>query len=185
MILNVTIGDRRFHGASAKDAELLISRVLEGVDFGDTAWISVDDRPLGDGSFASNSLKVSLNQSTGYGGIIWQVSSGCSRQGGIYAYTWVSDNPEPPAEDPRVLSDPHHPVFMEPASALPLSEVRKVLEEFYQAGTGDRPTCINWVRGHMNGEREELGPGVEPAPQSSTDWYSVASEIMNLSSGKD
>ncbi|MFE6869433.1 Imm1 family immunity protein [Kitasatospora sp. NPDC057692] len=163
----------------------MISKVLETLDFGDSAWFSIDDQPPAEDNYGSNSLKISVNQSTGYGGVIWQAGAIHSKRGGVYAHTWVSDNPEPPTRDPKILSDPHHPVFMEPASALPISEVRKVLEEFYQAGTGDRPTCINWVRGRMNGEREELGPGVEPAPQSSTDWDSLASEIMNLSSDKD
>ncbi|MFF4378323.1 Imm1 family immunity protein [Kitasatospora sp. NPDC001547] len=182
MILTVLIGDEQFYGESEGDAEQLITRVLEGLEFGDSAWLSIDDQRREEGSYASNALKISMNPSTGYGGVIWQAGTNYPKQGGIYSYTWISDNPNPPEVDPRILSDPHHPVFMEPASALPLSELRKVLEEFYRTGTGDRPTCIKWVRGHMNGEREVLGPGVEPAPLSTTDWDSLAGELMNLSS---
>ncbi|MFD0276835.1 Imm1 family immunity protein [Kitasatospora sp. NPDC127111] len=185
MILIVIIGDERLYGESEGDAERLISRAMESLEFGDNAWLSIDDRRREAGSYASNSLKVSINRSTGYGGVIWQVSTSYPKQGGIYAHTWVSDNPEPPTTDPKVLSDVHHPVFMEAASALPVAEIRKVLEEFYRAGIGDRPTCINWVRGHMNGEREERGPGVEPAPESSTDVEAVLGDIMKFAASND
>ncbi len=185
MILTVLIGDERLHGETEAEAERLISRVMETLEFGDNAWLTIDHVCRGEGVYADNTLKVSINPETGYGGLSWQVGINYPKQGGIYSCTWVSDNPEPPAIDPRILSDAHHPVFMEPASALPLPEVRKVLEEFYLTGTGDRPKSINWVKGHMNGERVERGQGVEAAPHSSTDFEAVLGDIMEFAMNKD
>ncbi|MET7749740.1 Imm1 family immunity protein [Micromonospora sp. NPDC005367] len=42
-------------------------------------------------------------------------------------------------------------------SVLPLAQVRAAVEEFCRTGTGDRPECIRWVRGEINGERWAAG----------------------------
>ncbi|WP_398900972.1 Imm1 family immunity protein [Streptomyces sp. 1114.5] len=36
---------------------------------------------------------------------------------------------------------------------MPVPEVRAALEEFCRMGTGNRPECIRWVCGYMNGYR--------------------------------
>ncbi|MEU9079159.1 Imm1 family immunity protein [Kitasatospora sp. NPDC048538] len=51
----------------------------------------------------------------------------------------------------RVVFDPGDPRFHNPRSCLPVLEVRAALEEFCRMGTGNRPECIHWVRGYMNG----------------------------------
>nr|WP_121175647.1 Imm1 family immunity protein [Streptomyces sp. 1114.5] len=55
--------------------------------------------------------------------------------------------------DPRAVSDPGEPRFHDPRSCLPVPEVRAALEEFCRMGTGNRPECIRWVCGYMNGYR--------------------------------
>ncbi|MFF7458669.1 Imm1 family immunity protein [Kitasatospora sp. NPDC008115] len=180
MVLTVLINSEEHHATDEAGAERIISKVMESLDYGGIAWLSIDKQIREEGVYADNTLKVVINRSTGYGGLVWHVGTAYPEQGGIYSHTWISDNPEPPTTDPMLLSDPWHPVSMEPASALPLTKVREVLGEFCRAGTGDRPACISWVKGKMNGEREELGAGVEPAPHSSTDWDSLVGEIVNL-----
>ncbi|MGW2935724.1 Imm1 family immunity protein [Streptomyces sp. NPDC001156] len=43
-----------------------------------------------------------------------------------------------------------------PRSTLPVTQVHAALEEFCRTGAGDRPECIYWVRGEINGERLKL-----------------------------
>jgi hypothetical protein len=69
-----------------------------------------------------------------------------------FNYTWISDNPNPPVFDPRVVSDTGVPRFHDPRSTLPVEEVRAAVEEFCRSG-GERPKCVHWVRGEMNGIR--------------------------------
>jgi hypothetical protein len=66
---------------------------------------------------------------------------------------WVSDNPNPPTVDPQVLSDPGAPICFDVRSTLPIPVVRLALQEFCRQGSGDRPECIDWVLGEINGER--------------------------------
>jgi hypothetical protein len=67
----------------------------------------------------------------------------------------VSDNPRPPDFDPRVVADPGYPLFHDPSSTLPLDQVRAALEEFCYSGVGDRPVSVQWIKGDINGRRED------------------------------
>ncbi|MFJ8746515.1 Imm1 family immunity protein [Embleya sp. NPDC127516] len=85
----------------------------------------------------------------------------------------MSDNPEPPDLDPRVVSDPCYPLFHDPSSALPIPRIRAALEEFCRAGTGERPECIDWVVGGMNGQRFDRPPIAEFVEDPEIDWDSL------------
>ncbi|MET8539084.1 Imm1 family immunity protein [Kitasatospora sp. NPDC004799] len=159
-----------------EDAERLITWVMENAGSGRNAWFVFNEDEAGPSS--DSTLMVAMDREAGYGGLVWCVSLRYPKRGGIYACTWVTDNPSPPEDDPKVISDAWTPVFMEPATVLPLPEVRKALEEFCREGTGDRPTCVGWVKGHLNGSRVELGPAATPVPESSTDWDSVLGAVM-------
>jgi hypothetical protein len=121
---------------------------------GRTAWLSaIDadnpamyDRP-------DNNLRVAMNQKTGYGSVTWFVTEACQKPGVVYDYIWISNNPSPPRFDPRVVADPCCPLFHDPSSTIPISQVVQVVEEFCRTGTGDRPECIDWIRGQLDGER--------------------------------
>ncbi|MEV7783177.1 Imm1 family immunity protein [Kitasatospora sp. NPDC088351] len=180
MVLTVLIGDERHYGETQDDADRLISKVMEILQSGRNAWLSIDGHRRDRDGHSDNHLVVSLNRETGYGGIVWFVSEKYPKRGGIYESVWVSDNTTPPAIDPKVISDLSHPVFMEPASVFPLPDVRKILEEFYRTGTGDRPTCINWVKGHMNGERVERKSDANPAEDSFTGAEALLDDLMKL-----
>ncbi|MFF2628696.1 Imm1 family immunity protein [Kitasatospora griseola] len=160
MILKVMIGDEWLHGEADGEVNRIISKVMEDLEHGDQAWISVDGETSEDAR-PNNFLVVSLNRSTGYGGLIWFVDGRFPKQEGIYKSTWISDNPEPPQEDPDVITDLHCPVFLDRASAIPLTVVRDVIEEYWRTGTGDRPKRINWVQGHMNGSRADTETPIE------------------------
>ncbi|MER7280164.1 Imm1 family immunity protein [Dactylosporangium sp. NPDC000244] len=115
-----------------------------------------------------NYLFVGVNAKTGYGGLSWYFSPdrGVPADDEIGSWVWVSNNPEPPDFDPRVVSEPHYPMFYNPESTIPVAHVRAALEEFCRTGTGDRPSCISWVKGEVDGRRFDLEPneGIKREP---------------------
>ncbi|MGW1728044.1 Imm1 family immunity protein [Streptomyces sp. NPDC002306] len=133
---------------------------LDWISAGDDAVFSFADRYHTNDTFdwwPDNYLHVAVNPSSGYGGLIWYVSAERS-QGSmdpIFDHTWVSDNPNPPQFDPRVVTDPSFPRFYDLRSAIPIPQVRDAVVEFCRVGTGDRPTCVQWVRGDTHGTRIE------------------------------
>jgi hypothetical protein len=117
---------------------------------------------------ADNRLFASVNGKTGFGALTWYVLEGWPQTGGIYDDIWVTDNPHPVDFDPRVPSDPDSGAFYHPASAVTLDRVRTALEEFCTVGTGDRPECVSWVPGRIDGWRLDAAPPErEPGP---TGW---------------
>lgn len=102
-----------------------------------------------------NMLQVSVNSSTGFGGLIWHASQSRIIEGSASEFIWISNNPAPPSFDPRVVCDSSIPTFFDVRSVLPLALVRSALEEFCRSATGDRPNCVEWVRGELDGERYE------------------------------
>jgi Immunity protein Imm1 len=133
---------------------------IPGVGVGDPVSFSFADRrhtAETRGWWPDNYLRVGVNSSTGYGGLVWHVSPKRAGASGDdkSQWCWVSDNPTPPDFDPKVFSDPGSPLCYDPRSTLPVLRVRAALEEFCRTGTGERPECIQWVRGEINGERTE------------------------------
>lgn len=163
LILNVLYNHTWHYAETWQEMSELISDVMESLPSesrepiyhpGGDAWFMFSDkRHDNDTSMPENYLRIAINASTGYGGLIWCVAESDPRKGGIYDYVWVSDNPDPPDFDPRVVSDPGYPLFHDPRSTLPVAQVRAVIEEFCRVGTGDRPECIHWTRGQLNGWR--------------------------------
>ncbi|WP_224283416.1 Imm1 family immunity protein [Streptomyces sp. LS1784] len=100
-------------------------------------------------------LSVAANEATGFGVIAWWTNNLPPRVGGIYDHLWISDNPTPTEIDSQLVSDPHYPRFHDPASAIPLTQVRAVIEEFCRSATGERPESIAWVTGQLNGQRDD------------------------------
>ncbi|WP_440103657.1 Imm1 family immunity protein [Streptosporangium sp. H16] len=141
----------------------LITEVIENLesessaprcDPGDDAWFMFSDRRHVDGpDMPNNFLRISVNSTTGFGGLIWFVGENHPARGGVFDHAWISDNPNPPDFDPRVVSDPGEPAFHDPRSTLSIHEVRTAVEEFRRTGTGDRPECIRWVHGDVSGHR--------------------------------
>ncbi|MER7172653.1 Imm1 family immunity protein [Streptomyces mesophilus] len=117
-------------------------------------------------SVPDNVLSISVDHSVGYGGVLWycdgQLAQRISESAGVdvASHPWVSLNPSPPESDPRVLADPDCPTYFNRISALPLPVIRATVEEYFHAGTGFRPTRIQWVKGHFTGELYEEEPGV-------------------------
>ncbi|WP_272264009.1 Imm1 family immunity protein [Streptomyces xanthophaeus] len=163
LILNAVINRKWHYAETWTDKLVLIDEAMEHLEAesrsphwspGDDACFMFSDRRHDDGSDTPNNfLKVAVNSSTGFGALIWFVSEDHPSRGGVFDHTWVSDNPNHPNFDPRVIADPGEPRFHDPKSALEILKVREALEEFCRAGTGDRPESILWVRGYMNGYR--------------------------------
>ncbi|MEE1811801.1 Imm1 family immunity protein [Streptomyces sp. BE133] len=121
---------------------------------GEDACFMISDRRHVDGpDMPDNFLRVAINSATGFGALIWFVSEDHPVKFEPFDHVWVSNNPNPPDFDPRVVSDPGEPRFHDRKSAVPIPEVRAALEEYCRVGTGSRPECIPWVRGHMSGRR--------------------------------
>ncbi|MFF3115460.1 Imm1 family immunity protein [Kitasatospora sp. NPDC057904] len=163
MILTIHVDGESHHPKTRQEEDRLIGRVLADLKYGDNAWFALDFNRTDEESFPDSALVASVNTSTGFGGVIWLASRNYPRKGGVYDSIWVSDNPVPPAVDPNVLSEPHTPIVMDPASTFPVAELRKVIEEFCRDKTGERPGCISWVVGNIGGERtdKEHGAGLD------------------------
>ncbi|GAA4932465.1 Imm1 family immunity protein [Streptomyces coeruleoprunus] len=163
MRLTVSFGGVEKLAETWEERARLIAEVLEnleperpvarGIAPGNDAWFALSDPPGPDRRGRCSHLRVAANRSTGYGALIWFVTMDDPRRGGVYEHVWVSDNATPPDFDPRVVSDPGYPLFHDPASALPIPRVRAALEEYCRSATGERPGCVDWVEGHMNGQR--------------------------------
>ncbi|GLZ78405.1 hypothetical protein Afil01_32120 [Actinorhabdospora filicis] len=180
MILNA-LTRHGWHYAETLEAQLqLASQLLETLppesstgrfrDPGGDAVFSFSDRIHDDVTeLPTNFLRVGLNSKTGYGALIWFVSERDPRKGGIYEQTWISDNPSPPARDPRVVSDPGGPRFHHLRSTLPRARVQAAIDEFCRTGTGDRPACVDWVIGHPSGRRQDE-PHIDYPPAVDDPW---------------
>jgi len=184
VILSAFFNGNWAYGETTEEMARIISSVLEnlrGEDGegrsytpGSDAWFSMaSERHSNEHRAADNHLRVAVNRRTGYGSLIWFVEDGSSRVGEVYKSVWISDNPHPPSVDPRVVSDPGYPLFHNPASAIPLDRVRAALEEFCLSGSGDRPSCIGWVSGDMNGQRLDRTPVVDFVEDPVIDWSSL------------
>ncbi|MFE4599277.1 Imm1 family immunity protein [Kitasatospora indigofera] len=124
-------------------------RGAEGVySPGHEAWFIVRETQ---GSKLGGYLRVAADEQSGYGALTWWMRG---RTSGIYDSFWISDNPGPPYTGPELVADPYSGECHEPASSLPLPRIRAAIEEFCRSRTGERPTCINWVTGSYNGERD-------------------------------
>lgn len=94
-------------------------------------------------------LLVAVNKVSGYGALMWY-------WGGSDP-VWVSENPQPPDFDPRVVADPGGVLFHNPRSTLPIGKFREMVEEFCYSGTGDRPTGVRWAYSDVCGRRMDEG----------------------------
>lgn len=168
MILNAVIHGNYCYAETWPEKVALITEVMENLRFecreqqwvspGEVATFMFADQRHSDSVrdwWPDNVLQVAVNSETGYGGLVWYATQGRISKSDISEYIWVSDNPNPPDFDPRVVSDPGVPYFFDPRSTLPADQVRAALEEFCRLGDGDRPESIGWVHGEMNGQRRD------------------------------
>jgi len=166
VVLNVLFRKQWHHGETEEEGSRLVRQVLEGLrsegtsiagfDPGDDAWFCFADRrfeAVGVVQDPDTYLRVAANRSTGYGALMWLASERIRGESEINNFVWLSDNPQPPEFDPRVVADPGYPLFHHPRSTLPLDRVRAAMEEFCRSGTGGRPAGIHWVQGELNGQR--------------------------------
>lgn len=161
MILGVLIGEDWRFVDPQEDVARTVEEVLEfltarrGVDDpGQVAELTFARLPWqGHAVDTDNHLFVSANEETGFGALTWFVDQGWPRKGEIYNDVWVTDNPKPPSFDPRVVSDPDCGTFYHSRSDIPLSQVRAALVEFCSMRSGDRPECVSWVPGRIDGRR--------------------------------
>ncbi|MDW6059300.1 Imm1 family immunity protein [Streptomyces sp. FXJ1.4098] len=170
MILNAVIHGRYHYAQTWVEMEELIAEVVEnsipeqpgpGINPGeDACFMFARDRHSAEtfSWWPDNYLRIAVNPETGYGALVWFVSAErhAEPDDEISKHFWVSDNPNPPDFDPRVVSDPGYPKFHDPRSTLPIAQVRAALEEFCREGTGNRPQRIRWVTGEMDGQRHDI-----------------------------
>lgn len=160
MILNVRLGKEWRYAEGEGDVPGLVAEIIGNLKYEDKSqrWLSPGD--CADLCFAKHRiarkgylgeadkfLRVAVNRTTGYGGLLWFA--------GDDTQAWVSDNPNPPEFDPRVVADPWYPFFHDPGSTLPLDQFRAAVEEYCYSGTGERPSSVQWVRGDLIGRRAD------------------------------
>ncbi|MEV7783170.1 Imm1 family immunity protein [Kitasatospora sp. NPDC088351] len=173
MILHIQFDREEKYPSSQKEADRLISEALhvisvkeivdgEYVSGGMASFCYTEPQ----GRFPSTYLRVSVNELSGYGALMWSVDGQAPRKGGIYDYTWISDNPSPPEIDSQLVSDTYYGWCHDPASAVPLSRIRAAIEEYCRLGTGERPEGINWVTGEINGQRHDRPPFEEEVDEN-------------------
>ncbi|MBD0676161.1 Imm1 family immunity protein [Streptomyces sp. CBMA156] len=183
MLLNVHIDGKWRYGETPEEKTQAVSEAFEilaekgsgGPDWrpGEIALFSFSETPYDDHTLPNNCLMVSINASSGYGGLIWFSTDDHPQRGGAWGKTWVSDNPEPPDFDPQVVSDPGYPLFHDPASTLPIAQVRQAVEEFNRIATGGRPECLSWIGGAISGQRDDRAPIIETVGDDEIDWDSL------------
>ncbi|MFK3734630.1 Imm1 family immunity protein [Streptomyces sp. NPDC088090] len=112
-------------------------------------------------SETDNILGLGVDYDSGYGAAIWYCSGNIAKKvqeisgEEVANSVWVSWTATPPEVDPEIVRDPWSPTFFNRVSALPLEQVRKILESYFREGTGHRPTGVEWVKGHFTGELYE------------------------------
>lgn len=153
MILNAYF-DGQWHNAEiAEETSSLITELIATLAPSRNATLCFAGErfvhKLSDTKGANGCLQVAVNKETGYGALLWYWGGNDP--------VWVSDNPEPPDFNPRVVADPGGTYFHEASSTLPLRKFREVLEEFCYSGTGERPARVRWVRSDMCGRRLDGG----------------------------
>ncbi|WP_331735081.1 Imm1 family immunity protein (plasmid) [Streptomyces sp. NBC_01166] len=122
------------------------------------ATFQVVDISAGKTDTPDNVLAIGIDYLSGYGGILWYCDGAIFDRVAetlgedVADNVWVSRNPNPLENDPQVVCDPWCPSYFDRVSALPLDEVRSVVEGFFHEGTGYRPTQIDWVKGYFTGE---------------------------------
>lgn len=163
MILNAHFGNRWHNAETAEEVAGLISELIPTLEYyhpvgafthpGDDALLCFADErfthSVRETYGRKGHLVVAVNKETGYGALMWYWSAKDP--------VWVTDNPQPPDFDPRVVSDSGYPLFHSPSSTLPVKQFQEALEEFCYSGTGDRPASVDWVRGDPCGRRMDGG----------------------------
>ncbi|MFJ4190587.1 Imm1 family immunity protein [Kitasatospora sp. NPDC089509] len=161
MILKVLFAGKYISPSSPEEVDELISEAIRFISPGEggddavsrnEAWFSFSEPQA---AFPSASLRVAANELTGFGALVWFTFG---REGGIYDDAWISDNPTPPQIESRLVCDPCYPRFHDPASAVPLPQVREAIKEFCGSATGERPESIIWTTGEINGPRHDRPP---------------------------
>ncbi|MFJ1936833.1 Imm1 family immunity protein [Kitasatospora sp. NPDC088160] len=162
MILKVSYGSELRHPTSWQEIDYLIAEAIRFITPRTTAdgrsaarheaWFSFIGPQV---EYPSANLRVAANETTGFGAAIWFTDGRPPRRGGIYDDAWISDNPTPSHIDSSLVSDPEYPRFHDPASAIPLAQLRAAIGEFCRSDTGARPECIAWVTGDINGQRHD------------------------------
>ncbi|GAA1441212.1 Imm1 family immunity protein [Nocardiopsis tropica] len=176
-------GEWHYCESSLEDS-LLIPQAINGLQGerevggayfpGEDAWFCLTGRRKTDVELVGGSrLRLAVNPDRSYGALVWCVDDKFPRKGGVYDYVWISDKPEPLDFDPRVVSDPGYPLFHDPASALPISQIQAAVEEFFRLASGARPECIKWVSGEVNGQRLDRPPIVDYVVDPDIDWDSL------------
>ena len=172
--MNVRLGKEWRYAGREEDVPGLVTEIMENLKYEDKSqrWLSPGScadlcfarHRIERGDYlgeADKFLRVAVNRMAGYGGMLWFA--------GDDIQAWVSDNPNPPEFDPRVVADPWSPFFHDPSSTLPIDEFRAALEEYCYSGTGGRPTSVQWVRGDLIGRRVDRSYPDEDVNREITD----------------
>lgn len=168
MILNAVFNSELHYAETLEEMLLLVAEIIEKVSSEDTTEVDgsryyspgataelgfSEYRHAGGVDFPDNYLKVSVNKDTGYGALVWCVDSTSPLKGGIFDFSWVTDNRHPPSIDPRVVGDADSGVFHDSRNVLPINEIVQALREYCLAGTGLRPESVRWAKGDLSGRR--------------------------------
>lgn len=174
MILNALSTNGWQHAESWPEMVTLISDVMDGLvsqcELGEAcdAVFSMANLRYGPSPSPNNILRVALGMDKDFGALTWYVTETYPREkdSAVFDEVWITDNPNPPAVDPRVLADPWASLFYAPESCLPVDAIKAAVEEFARIGTGARPESVKWVIGTFGGQRIPADDWSFDAPKS-------------------
>lgn len=145
LVLNVTIADEIIYPRGRHEVDAVVDRITSVPYWQQPVRIAYSFAPAASFSDVCSFILASVDEETGYGGLIWSATSRSPVQDFPFNDMWVSDTQMPPEVDPRVLSDPHTPAFFHRCSVLPVSAVKDAVREFCLSSDGARPISIDWV----------------------------------------
>lgn len=147
MTLSVAVHEQYRQVSNTCDVDTLVDQLATGLaggnpwvntDFGETAELYFADTPLTERTFAEppfdwqprSVLTVSVNSTTGWGALRWNMNSASTNSGS--------------PRDPRVVFDPEVPYWFHPRHVLPVSRILAGVREFCEQ-QGQRPRCVEWA----------------------------------------
>jgi hypothetical protein len=184
VILNAFIDGQTYYGVDWPMASRLIEDMCEvrttgSARFERTAAFTISESHTNPANVLrefDSYLQVAVNLQTGYGAIKWLLPSGSviPSESTTAGEVWLSDNPNPPSENPHVISDPDLRRYHDPRSTLPVIMIRTAVAEYCSSVNGQRPSCIEWIPGGLDGRRDENSAPRNDASYCEDPWCEIA-----------
>ncbi|SDX53676.1 Immunity protein Imm1 [Saccharopolyspora shandongensis] len=139
------------HASSSVEMEQAISDALDKGDCNTAGWLQFG-RDVAADQPGDHQLRVVADPGSGYAALLWFLNVDPEDHLGdpLAQHLWVTFNPAPPLEAPRLASDYDTDHYHDRFTVIPIEQAREALREFCRSG-GQRPTSVQWVAGDYYG----------------------------------